>query len=54
MKNLLKEISKNMISRKEKTVTLDLSQEANKLYFELGKLIQTKILFLIEEEKNWD
>ena len=52
-KKLLIEVSKGLISRKEKNTTLDLSEEANKIYFELGKLIQTKILFLLEEGESW-
>ena len=52
-KKIFIEVSKGLTARKEKNTNLDLSEEANKIYFELGKLIQTKILFLLEEGKRF-
>ena len=51
-KKLLHKVSSKLLERKRKVLLLDAVREANERYIKLGRIIQTKILFYLQNRKD--
>jgi len=51
-KKLLHKVSSKLLERKREVLLLDAVREANERYVKLGKIIQTKILFYLQNRKD--
>lgn len=52
-RKLLQKVSSELLARKAKVLLLDALREVNERYVELGKIIQTKILFYLQNRKEF-